>query len=191
MMKRLFGTLVCLVRWNVCFAGPFGLSMGMTLEEVTEACGGKRPQLIDDDVYLIEPQKRHSMLETYGVYINEEHGLYCIRAFTHDISTSGYGTEIQSAFSALESSLSKSYRKPTKRIDEVAPDSYWTDEKYWMRALSQGARTLAAGWEGNLPDNLSGVYLGAQAEYDSEGFIVLHYEFENHELVESAEDEVL
>ena len=40
-MKRLFGTLVCLVMWNVCFAGPFGLSMGMTLEEVTEACGEK------------------------------------------------------------------------------------------------------------------------------------------------------
>lgn len=190
-MKKLFGTLVCLVMWSVCFAGPFGLSMGMTLEEVTEACGGKRPQLVDDDFYLIEPKKRHSMLETYGVYIDEEHGLYYIRAISRDISTSGYGTEIQSAFSSLESSLSKSYGKPTGRIDEVDPASFWDDEQYWMMALSQGARTLAAGWEDNLPDALSGVALGAQAEYTWKGYIVLEYKFENHELVESAEDEVL
>lgn len=191
-MKRLFGTLVCLVMWNVCFAGPFGLSIGMTLEEVTEACGGREPvRLENDDRYLIEPEKRHSMFEHYAARIDDAQGLYYIWAISRDIFTSGYGAEIRSAFSALESSLSKSYGKPTKRIDEVAPDSYWTDEKYWMRALSQGARTLAAGWEDNLPNGLSGVYLGAQAEYDSEGFIVLYYEFENHELVESAEDEVL
>ncbi len=190
-MKKLFGTLVCLVMWSVCFAGPFGLSIGMTLEEVTEACGGKSPRLIDDGQYLIEPEKRHSMFEHYVVWIDDAQGLHCIRAWTRDISTSGYGTEIQSAFSTLETSLSKSYEKPTKRIDEVDPASYWIDEKYWMRALSQGARTLAAGWEDNLSDGLSGVYLWVHAESESKGVIILEYNFENHELVESAEDEVL
>ena len=75
-MKRLFGTLVCLVMWNVCFAGPFGLSMGMTLEEVTEACGGREPvRLENDDRYLIVPEKRHSMFEHYAVRIDDAQGL--------------------------------------------------------------------------------------------------------------------
>ena len=192
-MKRLCGVMLCLVMWSgLAFAGPFGLSMGMSLEEVEEACGGRRPRRIGDDRYMIEPAKRHSMLKRYAVWIDDEHGLYYIRAASHDIATSGYGTKIQSAFSSLESSLAKSYGKPTDRIDEIDPSSIWKDERYWMMALSAGARRLASVWQnGDLPDGLVGVALWAHAEDGSKGYILLEYAFENAALVKSAEDDVL
>ena len=63
------------------YAGPFGLSNGMTLEEVTEACNGEIPKRIaQDDRYFIVPSKSHSTFTTYIAWISEDYGLYHIRA---------------------------------------------------------------------------------------------------------------
>ena len=69
-------------------AGPFGLSMGMNLDEIRDACGGVRPQKaaevsgldFDDDEYVVYPEKTHSAFERYFVRVDEEAGLYEIGA---------------------------------------------------------------------------------------------------------------
>lgn len=46
-------------------AGPFGLEMGMSLQQVKNACGGTEARLIDDDRYYVEPLQKHSAFEGY------------------------------------------------------------------------------------------------------------------------------
>lgn len=73
-MKKGIVVLVALFTFfSSLYAGPFGLSKGMSFEEVTEACNGKRPQRIEnDDRYLIEPAKSHSTFKTYLAWISDE-----------------------------------------------------------------------------------------------------------------------
>lgn len=57
------------------FASPFGLEMGMTLEEIAEQCENE-PEFLENDVYLIKPKKTHPVFTVYGVYVNQNVGLY-------------------------------------------------------------------------------------------------------------------
>ena len=42
------------------FAAPFGLKMGMTLDEIAEQCE-EEPSFVKDDVYLVKPKKSHPL----------------------------------------------------------------------------------------------------------------------------------
>lgn len=57
------------------FAGPFGLSMGMSLEEIVAECTDE-PKYIADDRYLIQPTKSHPLFENYIAWVSETNGLY-------------------------------------------------------------------------------------------------------------------
>lgn len=46
----------------------------MTLEEVAEQCKAP-PELVEDDLYLITPKKKHSFFDYYLTDINDEKGL--------------------------------------------------------------------------------------------------------------------
>ena len=94
------------------YAGPFGLSNGMTLEEVTEACNGEIPKRIaQDDRYFITPSKSHSTFTTYIAWISEDYGLYHIRAISDKIYTNNYGKELQNAFYSFEPRIENTYGK--------------------------------------------------------------------------------
>lgn len=94
------------------YAGPFGLSNGMTLEEVTEACNGEIPKRIaQDDRYFIIPSKSHSTFTTYIAWISEDYGLYHIRAISDKIHTNNYGKELQNAFYSFEPRIENAYGK--------------------------------------------------------------------------------
>ena len=45
------------------FAAPFGLKMGMTLDEITEVCNGEKPKYVENDGYYIYPAKKHPLRE--------------------------------------------------------------------------------------------------------------------------------
>ena len=67
-MKKLISIFTLLFVYSLSvFAGPFGLDMGMTLEDVTKACGGNEPEYISDDRYYIQPIKSHPLFEGYVV----------------------------------------------------------------------------------------------------------------------------
>lgn len=197
-MKKGIVVLVALFTFfSSLYAGPFGLSKGMSFEEVTEACNGKRPQRIEnDDRYLIEPAKSHSTFKTYLAWISDEYGLYYIRAISDEITTNDYGTELKNAFYAFEPRVENAYGKGSIFDGITDKETLWKEDKYWFTALSQGARALYAEWtpkkgETVLKDDLSYVRLWvSKASYRS-GALMLDYEFINHELAEAKEDDVL
>ena len=112
-MKKLFLLLILLSAPILLFSAPFGLSMGMTLDDLTEACDGADLEHIEDDCYYVFPVKKHPLFKHYLAFVDDD-----------EISTNDYGTEIQNAFSEIKERISKTYGHP-RMIDEIASDTLW------------------------------------------------------------------
>lgn len=145
-MKKIFSIFTFLFICSLSvFAGPFGLDMGMTLEEVAEACGENEPEYISDDRYYIQPVKSHPLFEGYVVWISEAEGLYYIKGISREIQANSYGTEVKQEFARLLSPLERKYGKFAK-TDKISKDSLYQEDKYWMSSLARGSRTFEAHW---------------------------------------------
>lgn len=135
------------------FAGPFGFSMGMTLDEITLACDGTEPKYIGDDGYYVQPAKSHPLFDGYVVWVSETSGLYYIKGISRGIKTTDYGTEVKQEFSKLLSSLERKYGK-FKKIDKVEKDTLWDKEEFWMHTIARGARIYGATWIASAEDSI-------------------------------------
>ena len=76
-MKRLFLAVLFIIGTTFSYAAPFGLKMGMTIEEIAEQCESE-PSFVQDDIYLVTPIKKHPLFTYYAVYVSEKTGLYCL-----------------------------------------------------------------------------------------------------------------
>lgn len=181
------------------FAGPFGLSKGMTLAQVKKACGGKELVEIKDGVYQIFPRKKHSAFETYIAWIDEKEGLHYVKAVGPEMKVQGNGYELRRKFGSLEASLEKTYGE-FRRIDECSGSHWCDDEDYWVRMLEEKFRFLQSEWNAEagakLPEEINAIYLYVQVRSTIIGggylgLLALEYEFSNHEKVKNADDDVL
>ena len=194
-MKRLFLAVLFIIGATFTYAAPFGLKMGMTIDEIAEQCEDE-PSFLQDDVYLITPIKKHPLFTYYAVYVNESTGLYQIRAVSDSIQCNQYGTELQNAFNNLKDRIGKSYGKP--RINnKVDPNisEYSRDDKHWFMTLKEGSRVLTAIWgeKTDLPDDLFEIGLDCVADsgyLDGKGHLLLYYYFNNALSVEDEQDSV-
>ncbi len=167
------------------FAGPFGFNKGMSLKDVTEVCI-TAPEHLADDRYMVLPQKTHPDFEVYIVWISDSHGLYYVKAISREVTTNPYGTELQALFATIENSLINIYGESLFK-DEIDPESLFKDERHWMYALQEGARKYYSTWSSNgeapLKDALLCICLYATSDGETTGYIMLDYEFDNHEAV--------
>ena len=195
-MKKLFLAVLFIIGATFAYAAPFGLKMGMTIEEIAEQCEDE-PSFVKDDVYLVTPIKKHPLFSYYAVYVNENTGLYQIRAISDSVTCNDYGTEIQNAFNTVKDRIAKVYGKP-RIINKVDPSlsSYMREDKWWFHNLRDGAQQLSAVWgeRTTLADNLVSVALDCVADtaafsYDK-AHLVLYYYFENASSVEDEQDSV-
>lgn len=198
-MKKIFTFVAILLMVSTAaFAGPFGLEMGMSLDEVKAACDGKRPVLVDDNAYMIQPAKSHPLFEQYIVRIVPEKGLSAIIAIGYEQTVCKYGTELKDSFYDMIDRLAKTYGEP-EIFDETKPglNKIWASEEYWMYTLHNGSRRLEAVWTHNnkngLSDkNISDISLKAITDdiiYKT-GQLVLIYLFVNNNEVNNAADSV-
>lgn len=194
-MKKIFAFLALALLPFALFCAPFGLKMGMTLEEVAEQCEVE-PIFLKNESYAIIPKKRHSLFKTYFISVNKEKGLYEIGAITDHIETNEYGTELQNSFYDIKDRISKTYGTPriNDYIDSSA-SSFFQENDNWFYTLQKGARTLNAVWnnENTQKDNLSDIYLtcGVTSGVTSgKGIVSLCYTFQNANDIQDSEDEV-
>lgn len=194
-MKKFFIALVFLFVSSFIYAAPFGLTMGMTLEEIAQQCDGKYPEFIENDVYRIKPVKSHPLFESYYVYVNENVGLYEIVAVSEDIKTNRYGEETQTAFEDLMDRISKTYGTPNVTDKLTKKETLHNDDSYWFYTLNEGTRKLEAVWGEwkKLKDDLKRIILEAKA-YDGyltgTTYLRLKYIFKNYDSVEDEQDTV-
>ena len=181
------------------FAGPFGLTMGMSMSEVTKACGGNRPERIEnDDRYYIMPEKKHSTFKKYIAWIDDEHGLYRVRGISDTIATDKYGREVQNLFYSFEERVEAIYGK-AQIIDQLLDKaSLYSSDSEWSYTLREGERELSAMWSTNitgknLKDDIKYVdlYVAPNSSFGYYFVLVINYEFVNITKVEQKEDSVL
>lgn len=181
------------------FAGPFGFSMGMTLDEITLACDGTEPKHIADDRYYVQPVKSHPLFDGYVVWVSETSGLYYIKGISKGIKANGYGTEVKQEFSKLLSPLERKYGK-FKKIDDVEKDTLWDKEEFWMHSIARGARTYGATWIASAEDSnekfdglvMIGTGVKTRETYiTGETYIWIEYVFQNYADAQDALDNVL
>ena len=180
-MKKILLALLFILLPFCFFAEPFGLKMGMTLDEITEASGGTKPKYRGDDSYFIYPEKKHSLFKTYVAFVDNEKGLYCIRAKTEKILLISI---VESAFTEISGRISKTYGDP-QAIDINAPGSYW-EYMHWGEGSVLGGDL----WAENLKDNLTCVTLYTTKSYNGEYYVILQFDFSNKKQVEDSQDMV-
>ncbi|MBR5645286.1 MAG: hypothetical protein IKX23_01435 [Treponema sp.] len=178
-MKKLFLIILFTLLPFTIFAGPFGLKMGMTLEEVTEVCGGEKPKSEGDDCYRITPVKNHPLFYEYIVFIDKTQGLYSIIALSKSDSSREI---INNTFVEVRGSLSKIYGASEKVDINVS----LKDIKY----EHVGTYYYCEKWDNELKDDLICISLYATRYGGSYG-LVLQYDFTNKSDVEDSQDEVL
>lgn len=189
-MKKLISIFTLLFVFSLSvFAGPFGLDMGMTIEDVTKACGGNEPEYISDDRYYIQPVKSHPLFEGYVVWISETEGLYYIKGISREIPANSYGTEVKQEFARLLSPLERKYGK-FEIIDEIVSDDvlpYKLKQDSWMLTIAEGSRICEAHWSTDEEkfekfDGLITISIGVKTEatyITSKAYIWIEYGFEN------------
>ncbi len=184
MKKIIFTFLMLTFSFSAAFAGPFGLSKGMSISAISKVSKpGFGPERIsDDDKYFFIPKKQHDLFKAYIAYVDAKKGLYRINAISEGIETSVYGLELRIAFNVLVNDLSKTYGTP-KKTDKVKENYKFKEGRYWFRSLKDGARELSATWKRGekgttLPQELDKltVYVSANFLY---GLINIDYCFSN------------
>lgn len=174
-MRRIaFVTIAMMMACSCMFAGPFGIEMGWTLDEMVDS-GVKIKDSIDTATgvfCLVEPTSKHSSFETYFVWIDDVYGVYGISAESDSIRTSSRGSELSSRFYEINDQISMTYGEPLL-LDYLAEDSIWDEPGDYMYALLDGDRTLLSIWSGT--EDMSMVSLIAEAESASSGKLTLLY----------------
>lgn len=190
-------------------AGPFGLSMGMNLDEIRDACGGVRPEKaaevsgldFDDDMYVISPEKTHSAFEVYFAWVDEDAGLYAIRAASSEIPDTDYGENVKARFYSVAESISKTYGKPEIADAYRGERGLFDGDSMWMMALTRGDRILQSVWRAESGQNLlsgdvAGIVLATLGVYSGSstsgyaGVLRLDYIFANGAAVAEQEENV-
>ena len=72
-MKKAILLVLLAFLGSILFADPFGLKMGMTLEEIAEKCGGKEPIYTGFGTnYKIDPIKKNDAFAEYDVSVHDD-----------------------------------------------------------------------------------------------------------------------
>jgi len=181
-MTKILVTVILVVASFSAVAGPFGLSKGMTLEEVK-----KYGAFVSGDSPFTYTAKTlsngHPDFEAYSIILTPQQGLCKILAAGKDVKTSSFGSELKEKHNDLVKALSNKYGSPGNNFDFLRAGSNWKDPQDWMMALLKKERTLASYWSPpertNLPDSVLSIQLEAAASSGSTGYIRLGYEFDN------------
>ncbi len=183
MKKIIFTILMFTFSFSSAFAGPFGLSKGMSVEQISKLSEkGFEPERVSDDMYFFIPKNKIEIFKAYVAYVDEKKGLYRINAISEGINTSAYGIELKNLFNVMVQGLSKTYGTP-EITDTIKEDYEFKEGRYWFRSLQDEARELSATWKKGekgttLPKELDSIsmYVSANFLY---GLINLDYYFSN------------
>lgn len=181
----------------------------MNLDEIRDACGGVRPEKaaevispnLDDDVYVIFPEKTHSDFAVYIAWVDEDAGLYRILALSSEIPGDGYGETVKARFYSVAESISKTYGEPEIADAYRGERGLFDGASDWMMALTRGDRVLEALWlaesgQDLLPGDVAGILLAANGVYSASttsgyaGTLTLRYDFANGAAVAEQEENV-
>ena len=214
MMKKL-AVVAAFGLMSQVFAGPFGLSQGLAIEEVV-----KLGQFVPGEgpyTYVANTVTNgHTDFETYSILLTPQQGLCSVVAVSKEIYSNAFGHQLKRKFNELTTALSNKYGYPqlstdfsrtfdfSKNFDFWNLNGMWIEDSTWMDGLLKRSRTVDAIWEevsrtnvGEeslptpsliLPDALVRIRLNALARSASRGYVRLEYRFSNYAACVAAVD---
>lgn len=157
---------------------PFGLTPGMTWNQVLSMVGSAAVKHSQDNAYILSTApKPHPDFDEYVLLFFPPKGLVKMMAYSKTIQTNGWGQEIQRKFDEVYGAMSSKYG-PGKKLDFLRSGSLWEEPKYWMMGLRKEERTLVAYWEPTPDGKVISISLAAKATSSETGQLVLTYEFD-------------
>jgi hypothetical protein len=206
MMKKL-AVVAVFGLMSQAFAGPFGLSQGLPIDEVV-----KLGQFVPGEGTYTYVAKSvlsgHPDFDSYSILLTPKQGLCSVIAVSKDIYSDAYGHQLKRKFNELTSALSQKYGYPQISFDFSRTfdlsqsygfwklDGIWIEDNTWMNSLLDRTRTLNATWEEAnrnningewiatsnllLPDSLIRIRLNALARSANRGYMRLEYRFSNY-----------
>jgi len=102
-MKKVILLIMFALVMSVGFTAPFGLEMGMTLNEIKAKCGGEEPVYEGIGfIYKINPIKKDGIFTDYSACVHDNLGLFAVFAFTDFMSRERCEVVLNHVLSALK-----------------------------------------------------------------------------------------
>lgn len=192
-MKRLLMILVTLIVigsvFGQPFEGPFGLKMGLSLEEL-QAIDPQIEMSSETTYTMTNVPNPNSKIEFYVVKVSPTTGLSFITAATKDITTNGYGIEVKREFISIRDAVNEKYGECVE-FDGCLPGSRYKNLGDAMKGLLMEEYILLANWPKakgtKLINNIANIQLQAKARSESSGYVILSYWFDNYMEAEALE----
>ena len=180
MKKTLLIALLMMIP-ALLFAGPFGMEFGWTLEEL-KASGMHVEELLPQGTttsYFVIPKNTHPLLMLYTAFIDDEYGLFQIRAISQPYLEE---YQIRAIYNDLKAQLSTAYGEPDTEYDEITDGSDWQGSDNFISSILYGDRKLSTTWRPDpADDNPAVVTLGILPVDESMAFILLLYDSSDSE----------
>ena len=178
-MKKTLLIVLLMMISAMLFAGPFGMKFGWTLREL-EGAGVYAEESIQQGTatsYFVVPNNQHPLLFAYVVFIDNEYGLFKIRAISQPYLEE---YQIRAVFGDLKSQLTTAYGEPVMDWDSIPDDSEWQGSENFISSILYGDRLLTAIWLPEPTENGPAmVSLGVLPINESSAFVLLEYSAEN------------
>lgn len=152
-------------------SGPFGLDMGMSLDELSKKMelkphGNEKQNYVFNATTVPNP---HPDFNRYVLVISPEHGLCSIAAVSNPVKTDG-GMEVRNRFSDIEEELSAKYGPPKRRESLVSTSRNYVAQDWflgmqdWLYGMQSNERVYRSRWfDKNLDSfNLKSIQLNAE-----------------------------
>lgn len=184
MVGRLMLTVLCSLVSKTSVAGPLGLEMGMSIEQLKTA-GVDVTDYKDGVLWSDTVPKPHRAFSRYVLIVDPQLGLCKMAALGRSIEMNSFGSQLQEEFQNVLAALESNYGRAAQ-FDFLRRGSIWNESKDWSISLLKEERTLMAAWPRDetdsryvLKDNVVAISLEASAIKTSVGYVTVQYEFKN------------
>lgn len=165
--------------------GPFGLQMGLSVNELESAIPDLK-RLSPDSYTFTKAPRPYPGITRYAVDVGSTTGVCKISAMTV-VDSSSFGDSVKSKFNELKTSITSKYGDATASYDVLRQGSDLNELGDWMMSLALGDRTLSSFWIGSedtknrlkLPPNISGISISANGASATRAAVIISYEFAN------------
>lgn len=164
------------------YDGPFGLAMGIMDAELEKM--GFKSTKENSGVYIGTPPRPLEGTDVFVVLTSPDAGICRIRAGIIVPIVNGSGDQLKAEVDRLKEAMETKYGKPSDKDERISDDMYRRNSDMWMIGLKEDSVAYMYTWiagktEVDLPKDIAGIEIGADATSTSKGSASIQYTFSN------------
>lgn len=101
--------LLCLLPSLACASSPFGITLGMTVEEMESAWMHPERIYEGEGFYWVDPPYPTPFFTQYAVKVDQGYGVYIVQAYSDEILCDSSGSQIKEAYLQLEEEMNAQF----------------------------------------------------------------------------------